>query len=321
MKQYSCLTLHPFILILTMAFQNAVADGKNTIADIMKSYADPSYVTFGGGIDKSDNIEFDDIFYEAQVGVDLSWKSHGLKSAYHAEKLPKSDIWGIYIPITFSVRQFTSDSSPVKTPSYNPGIRLVYADQNWVKSNEKFKYWSLGFHHYSNGQSGSHLLPGTNEVNTENGSFSSDYVEFAFHILDREQIFHFLRLKYRNYLTNLTWEEDQTDFFEEAVAEVTAQFNFQRALEGTSLSWLIESTISAELFLTAGYKLGKKYDINGDRVSSSDKFQLKVEYIAKPENSNDLAWYLRWDYGNDYYNINYRNDMNRLQFGVIGKIF
>jgi hypothetical protein len=34
-----------------------------------------------------------------------------------------------------------------------------------------------------------------------------------------------------------------------------------------------------------------------------------------------MAVYVRWDYGNDYCNINYRNRINRLQVGVIGKQF
>ena len=140
-------------------------------------------------------------------------------------------------------------------------------------------------------------------------------------MLDRDRIFEFLRLKYRGYITNLTWEADQTNYYEDALLEVTAKFNFNRFLTGTRFESLVEPTLFSELFFTAGFKLGKEYNIDGDKASGSDMMQYRIEYIAKPDNSNDLAWYLRWDYGNDYYNINYRNRINRLQFGVIGKKF
>jgi hypothetical protein len=67
------------------------------------------------------------------------------------------------------------------------------------------------------------------------------------------------------------WEEDQTDFYEDALAEVTAQFNFKRVLQGTVLEQLTEDTKSVELFLSAGYKMGKKFDIDGNKASDKDK--------------------------------------------------
>lgn len=312
-------TRHGIALFLLLTI--TTADAQKNIGEVIESYADPSYITIGSGIDLSDNDNFDDIIYEAQLGANFNWADSGLNLTYDENIQPKDDIWGIYVPITFAVRQFSSDSSPVKTPTYNPGIRIIYANRNAIQSNEKFRFWSLGFHHYSNGQSGEHLNPSSDEVNTETGSFSSDYLELAYHILDRDRVFHFLKFKYRGYLTNLTWEEEQTDFYEKALAEVTAQFNFKRAFENTFVEALVENTIFSELFLTAGYKLGKKFDIDRDDASTKDKVQLKLEYIARPQSWNDLALYLRWDYGNDYYNINYRNRINRIQFGFIGKLF
>lgn len=307
-------TLYSFFIFLILCV-SARAETQKSIGDVFKTYAEPSYITLGGGYDLTDDTDFEDIIYEAQLSANFNWYGRGLDKASL-----KEDAWGLYVPIRFAVRQFSTDSSPVKTPSYNPGLRLIYANQEAFESIQKFRFWSLGLHHYSNGQSGDHLLA-DGSVNTETGSFSSDYLELAYHILDHERTFKFLKFKYRAYLTNLTWEEEQTDFYEDALLEVTAQFNFKAVLQDTPLQEFVEETESTELFFSAGYKLGKKFDIDGDDASGKDRSQYKIEYITRPGGWKDMAIYLRWDYGNDYYNINYRNRINRIQLGLISKQF
>lgn len=309
-----------YVLFLSLFFLSSQVTAQRTFGDVIEGYAEPSYITLGNGLDFTEESSFEDTLYEAQLSANFRWWGINLDNKEKGNASQNGNIWGLYLPIRFAVRQFSTESSPVKTPTYNPGLRLIYANNNALKHTGKFRFWSLGIHHYSNGQSDDHLLA-DGSVNTETGSFSSDYLEVAYHIIDRKRTFKFLKFKYRAYLTSLTWEEDQTDFYEDALAEVTAQFNFKQVLQGTILQQLTEDTKSIELFLSAAYKIGKKFDIDGNDVSDRDKTQLKIEYISRPDGWKDMAVYLRWDYGNDYYNINYRKNINRLQIGVIGKQF
>lgn len=271
---------------------------------VVKSYFDPSYITIGGGYDKENSIKSDDIYYEGQINAHLNW--------WNSDDNTESHRWRVYVPIRIQIRQFTTDSSPVKTPSFNPGLKLYYWRGNWGKSENDFSYTSIGIHHYSNGQSGSHYDSGTGLINTEDGSFSSDYLELSYYRVCDDPWLNWGKINFRQYITNKTWEEEQTDFYEKSLLELSGKKIFN-----PKLTFIKE----VQLQLTVGHKFGRKYDSPGKRINSKDKFQYTAELSAKPKAWEDLSLYLRWDKGYDYYNINYQNKINRIQFGLIGHAF
>ena len=302
----------------------AVAAGGESFGEIVESYADPTYVTIGGGYDSTRNIKFDDIYYEAQISANLNWwnsKSNDKCEQAPVDCVPDGDLYRLYVPIRLVVRQYTTASSPVRTPSYNPGVRLVYANRSWINSADDFHFVTAGFHHYSNGQTGPHIDPVTNQVNTLDGSFSSDYLEFSWNHVTNDDFLQLFKLNYRAYLTGLTWEPEQTDYYETGLLEVAGKLNLQPVFTGSLLDGLVKHTQETELFLTAGYKFGRDYITPGVEADTGDNLQYKVEYIAKPKSWEDMAFYIRWDKGFDYYNINYRNRINRIQVGLISKAF
>jgi hypothetical protein len=302
----------------------AIAAGGKSFADVVESYADPTYITIGGGYDSTQNIHFDDIYYEAQISANLNWwnsKSNDKCERAPVDCRPDADLYRLYVPIRLAVRQYTTDSSPVRTPSYNPGIRLVYANKNWINSADDFHFVTAGFHHYSNGQIGPHVDPVTNQINTLDGSFSSDYLEFAWYHVTRNDLIQLFKINYRDYLTSLTWEPDQTDYYETGLLEVAGKLNLKSAFTGGMLDVMVDSMQKTELFVTVGYKFGRDFITPGVEADTADNLQYKVEYIAKPKSWEDMAFYIRWDKGFDYYNINYRNRMNRIQVGLISKKF
>lgn len=299
------------------------ADGKS-FADIVESYADSTYVTAGGGYDSTHNLRFDDIYYEAQISANLNWwnsKSNDKCEQDPVDCHPDADLYRLYVPIRLAVRQYTTDSSPVRTPSYNPGLRLVYANKSWINSEVDFHFVSAGFHHYSNGQNGPHIDPVSGQVNTLDGSFSSDYLEFAWYHVTDNDLLQMFKINYRDYLTSLTWEPDQTDYYESGLLEVAGKLNLKNAFSASLLDILVDHTQKTELFVTIGYKFGRDFITPGVEADTTDNLQYKVEYIAKPATWEDMAIYIRWDRGFDYYNINYRNRMNRIQVGLISKKF
>jgi hypothetical protein len=270
----------------------------------IKRHFEPSYITFFGGYDAAGPMDFGDIFYEGQLTVHLNW--------YNPNERPpeslRNRLFLLYVPVRIQVRQFRSESSPVKTPSFNPGLRGYYLHESWINDTHDFSYVSLGFHHYSNGQIGPHYNPDAT-INTENGSFSSEYVEAAFYRNLRRA---WWKLNYRQYIVSehwSSWEPAQSHYFERALVEVSIRYEFTERKKKPAVR------------LTGGYKLGRDYVSPGRNASFEDNLQFTGEVFAPLQHWQDVQVYLRWDVGYDYYNINYQNRINRIQFGLVSTNF
>lgn len=297
---------------------DATAQNDDDIAELndsdkeIKKHFEPSYITFGGGYDSERKIASDDLYYEAQIYAHLYWLRNKI--------VPETNhIFRLYMPIRLQVRQYNTESSPVKTPGYNPGLRLYYWNRYLVNKSTDFHYFSGGFHHYSNGQSGPHFDPNSGLVNTEKGSFSSDYIELSYYRVNYDTLFDWKKLNVRAYLTGLTWEEPQTDFYENILLELSGKKIFKTREK---------FNIDMYLQMTLGYKFGRKFVSPGVDASTGDNLQYTVEWSMRPKFSTtkfwdweDLSLYIRWDKGYDYYNINYQSKINRIQFGLVSKVF
>ncbi len=289
-----------FVLILCLCSPALAHEGHNgeelrPIAAKIKSAFETSYVTAGGGYDFQDKIKFNDIYYEGQVYAHVNMTMRCFKENFR-----------LYAPVRIQLRQSRSTSDPVKTPSYNPGIRLYFWDEGVEEDAEAFSYYSFGFHHYSNGQRGPHYDPATGLINTEDGSFSADYFEFSVYEFTDDEFFSWKKLNLRAYLTGLTWEEEQTNYYEKALVELSGKKN-----------------LGGDVFLqtTIGYKFGRDYISPGVDAKRKDNFQYRMEFFYKPPCFESLNLYGRFDYGYDYYNINYQSKTKRAQIGVAGHPF
>ncbi|MDQ6997724.1 MAG: phospholipase A [Mariprofundus sp.] len=304
---------------LTQDASNKETDRFEAISKSMEQYFEASYVTALGGIDQTGNINQNDLFYEGQIYMHLnllngdSFHRWFKDDSANSSSFFNQHIFSVYFPIRIQMRQLQSNSSPVRTPSYNPGIRLFYTNSAWLNSEnrEAMRYLSLGFHHYSNGQSGLHTDPVTGAINTIDGSFSTDYVEFAYYHVTDLSLLKWAKLNVRQYLTGLTWEQGQNDYYQTNVVTVTGKTKKQRI----RLPALGRYDISATAHL--GYKFGRNFISANVRAKTKDNVQFGIEGEFVPVGWSDLGLYARWDYGYDYYNINYRNKINRLQFGVV----
>jgi hypothetical protein len=269
----------------------------------MKKNFEPSYITPTGGYDRTRNIRTRDLLYEAQVYVHYNWYNNCQKDDVCDNK---EDIYRIFIPVRFQVRQFHSESSPVKTPSYNPGLRVYYWKKSWMQANDDFQYTSFGIHHYSNGQKGPPLnKDGT--VNTQDGSFSLEYLEASYY---REKGEWWGKVNLRRYLPYgfWSWEPAQANFYETWLVELSGKKNMLPV-------W------SSTLGFTVGYKIGRKFVSPGNNASFRDNLQFTAEWSIPMPRWKDVRWYVRWDKGYDYYNINYENKINRIQAGFVAANF
>ena len=105
------------ILFLSLIFVLNQAVAQRTFGDVIEAYADPSYITLGTGMDFTEESSFEDTLYEAQLSANFRWWGINLDIRDKNNTIQDGHIWGLYLPITFTVRQFSTDSSPVKTPT------------------------------------------------------------------------------------------------------------------------------------------------------------------------------------------------------------
>jgi outer membrane phospholipase A len=280
---------------------HTTANYADVIREIKRNF-EPSYITLSGGYDRTGNIRPGDLLYEGQVYVHYNWFDNCKNEA----ACDNEHYYRVYIPIRFQVRQYTEDSSPVKTPSYNPGLRVYYWNKSWMNANDDFHYTSFGIHHYSNGQKGPTLnTDGT--INTVDGSFSLEYLEASYY---RQKGAWWGKANLRRYLPygSWSWEPAQTDIYETWLVELAGKKNYLPLWCST-------------LEMTVGYKIGRKLVSPGNNASFRDNLQFTTEWSIPMPGWKDVRWYVRWDKGYDYYNINFENKINRFQAGFVASNF
>ena len=261
---------------------------------------EPSYVTPSAGLRMGGDHSPGNLLYEAQIVSNFS-----LHRWSHQEGR-----WNmrVDVPVRLEVRQLTSDSKPVRTPSYNPGLRLyAYPD-------DALQYLSFGAFHYSNGQDGVSYNP-DGSVNTVNGSFSTNYLELAYaRSFDSNAADGSWRLSFRNDFYG-TWDKAQQYQYPRRQLELQASLPIPR----TDLL----------LRLATRYRAGFGYVVYNPvqpglnqpaRFGDHWQQSLQLWCKCKPIFDEDVRVYLRYDLGHDDYNINFQNRINRLMVGLAAPI-
>ena len=249
-----------------------------------------SYITPSSGVRMGGDQTADNMLYEAQIFTNLEWFKGNLPGG-------RIDYW-LDVPVRIGVRQFDDNSLPVRTPSFNPGLRTYL----WWNTNHTapLYYASIGLHHYSNGQDGEALMPdGT--VNTRTGSFSTNYVEIAAHMLRKTEGFapQWYRLAIRQHFIG-TWDAAQRGQYEKG--DVSLKVRTREFLK---------DTYPFQFTFTGAYGYGRDYIVKNDvdpaqniKAHFRDKWNFTTELTLKPTifktRWTDLAFYLRYDYGYDY---------------------
>jgi hypothetical protein len=278
------------------------ADQGLTTDDVRKVVVEnfeKTYITAGSGLRLGGDQTAKNIMYEGQIFANLNWLQPGNENAGLKQ-------W-VDIPIRIQVRQFTSESRPVRTPSYNPGLRWY----GWYKDkrDRALTYYSAGLFHYSNGQDGPSTLP-DGSVNTQNGSFSTNYIEVSGSRTNERFWIQWMSLELRQHFIG-TWEPFQHEQYEKG--HVTARLRSQQFM----------LLAPSQIGLSGTYSYGRTFVVKNDVDPSRnvdatvrDNLSATVELNVKPTGWKDLAFYLRYDIGYDYYNINFQNRMNRIQLGL-----
>jgi hypothetical protein len=261
-----------------------------------------SYITASSGVRLNADQATTNMLYEAQIFKNISW---------YDWQWGDSKLW-LDIPVKITLRQLSENSKPVRTPSYSPGLRLYYSQNDGSNKSKPIFYYSLGVHHYSNGQEGNSA---TREglANTRSGSFNTNYAETAGHIHKNEGWLESGRLAFRQHLYG-TWEPFQ--FGQYPKRHVSLELRSRDFGKNHPTQFRLTETVS----------WGNQYVAKNDilpalnvEARTRDRFHTTLEMLTRLSEKGSLAFYVRYDLGYDYYNIHFQNRMSRFQIGVAAR--
>jgi len=267
---------------------SAAAEEAVRTADAIRGRLEPSYLVAPLAISG-----LDPVWYEANVVAHFfvhrdAWR------------------WALVLTPKIVVRLFREYSEPVKTPSYMPRLTLFLWSEKQLAAAAGTSYFSVGLGHHSNGQAGPVFLPG-GALNHETGDFTTNYVELAGHLLDRDR-------------TWLGWSRLSVEWH--------PWFAQQQRLLGRygSLFAELEATIVERLPLDGriGASVGMMLNASprsseGGLVRQLERFPVAVTYaVGWPD--VELALFARYYLGRDYYNIWFDRRLHVLQIGISSNI-
>ena len=224
-------------------------------------------------------------------------------------------------------RMSNNESNPIRTPSFNPQVNFyvfLFPRNETSGITRDLLYTNLTMAHYSNGQAGA-FYEG-NAINTRDGNFSTDYLEQGISYHAPKCFFKHTNITVREHIMHLTRESNLDDQYETARLTLKTDMFWQKkdpwvCKKPFGCNWLLWTPIFAPS-LTVSRSFGYHYldRLAGIRANEWDMWNFTAELAVRGPNYESFSWYFRYDYGHDYYNINFPTPINRLQFGLCGNL-
>jgi hypothetical protein len=281
--------------------------GREGLRDAILEHLDPSYITASSGVRLGSDKSPSNLLYEAQINENIA--------IYDSVSRGRADNFWLDAPVRLAVRQLTEASLPVRTPSFNPGLRLTWAPQSRLN-----QYYSLGLYHYSNGQDGDGTLP-DGSLNTSSGTFNTNYLELTANqrYLSGRGPLEWSKVAFRNhfYGTFEPYQRDQYPRHQLIVGLHSIPFKFTSPILPSLFNTEVQLRLTG--IIGSGYRYVVKNDVTPGKTTEarfSDRLNTRLEVLTKVKLIAQLQLYLRYDYGYDYYNIHFQQRINRFQIGV-----
>jgi hypothetical protein len=237
-------------------------------------------------------------------------------------------LWAVMVNPQVQLRMLNEKSLPIRNPSYRVNVTFLQELQFWKRSFlGKIFYdnavWYGAYAHHSNGQDGSFFVNDTTrEVNFIDGNFSTDYLELGVYTYRAKAL-------NRNYFSirgiKATMEYYPRAWYSEGLKDRYGSYRFftsasivgpQRNLKRPRLmQWLQQSSLE----IKAGWIFGK---MNGAAtLEVSNRLILDVYYKYYPAWFDEIAFFVRFYRGQDYYNIHFaKHELTNLSVGITSNI-
>ncbi len=303
-------TLLIFLLVDGKAFADEISKG-----DYLDSNIEPSYISFSSGRNFGNSSNsVGKLVFETDINRPFRMIEHSFsKYSFKFTVTPK-----------VLLRMYRENSSPVKTPSFMPRAKIYFFKGKFdskLNKNENFFYSTLMLSHHSNGQAGS-FYDSLGIVNTETGSFSTNFFELAFHGYFAKSFLPAWNKVALEWHPGFNRSSKLDDQYEDL--KVSYSFRNQPRKLAAWKGWNFKFYTKLSYILS-----GKKYKIapveNFPAIASkkakfSDKFHWTSKLSFKVPKidlfQNDIHFFFQYDLGPEYYNIHFQKNLSRFQFGL-----
>ncbi len=292
---------YPGIFIFLFFPGKLILSQNLTVNSSIVSFSDQTYVTFGQGVGNRVTPKgvkkLEPLLFEGQIAP--------LFSLQFKKRVP----FGFALCPKIIFRMFNEYSYPVRTPSYMPFVLIYHRVKypflkrfNMFKPFLKIKptfFNTYKYGHHSNGQNGTYFIPGTKQINYENGNFAADYTEVATSFLSGDTIHDNLdllsgRLAFEHQLGINREDSMYNTYYYEKLSVELRFLVFKKITVATGFS---------AMFGRHGFK--PHY--------ASDTY---ISYRPFPKIS-DISIFAKLYFGPDYYNLRYENNMSYISFGIL----
>jgi len=269
-----------------------------------------SYVTFGQGVGNLERLLF-----EARLSPSFFFSN-------------RKTTWAVMLNPQVIVRMQNKPSFPINSPSYR--VHLTYFHSIDILKRTFLKrilydnsIWLASISHHSNGKAGDFYLKDTtaNVIDVENGSFSTDFASFGISTF-----------KVRQRANDMNAFQSAKAFIEIhprplETSEIKYRYGNYRIFASWAVggpwqpvkkTWVNEWLQNSGIELQAGWVAGK---IKGtSEVDVRARLILDLKYNFYPPWFDEIAFFLRFYRGQDYYNIYFSNTAYNVSFGLTSNI-
>lgn len=301
MKKFYWLVALCCVLHIEVGFaQITQAINKDSIAELRGSY-NKNFIQF-----YKENSDLSYIAPKGEIGSPVKYVVSGkLTTTYMLLETNKLPVAFAVVP-DFTVRVINERSVGVRTPSFRLG-GVLYFRLN--KSLANYRYGTLKFTHHSNGQDGD-AINADGLINTRNGNFATNYLTLSYHFGNRIPMY-FSRIYYSlNHEAGFEWH--RWFAYEPALEN---DYGFTRLIYNLSLRKYKDEKENWRLNAGANYAVNTMAEYHLTALKKRLNAEISFHYRF-PFMSNAFFMAAAGYYGEDPYNIYYRDKYAYLRFGI-----
>ena len=294
------------------------------------------------------------LVFEAQIAPDIRIVDNFGRALDRVldDNKPRVFAYSVFGTFLTRLRMFDEASNPVRTPSYMPKatIQLAWMKNRFVERpksdrtllNGPIEIWLVNiipFGHHSNGQNGclfvgqvridgecepqDPVVDGPEDVNTENGSFSTNYIRFGLE-------YRRLRLNGDDpvdtrAITRLEWgiggslELNPSGYVGGSISDTLKPLygatRYRVTADVAAGNWRAPIPLLNRVNCGRAWAEGYLMFIS-DAAPVVDDVTTAVEAACLPSGWGGAGLFIRYYHGQDYYNAAFLENISRLQFGV-----
>ncbi len=272
-----------FLILIGLCVTSAYAQEKVTLP-----LAEDSYISYGA---------HDNVLFEGQIAPNypvIQWGGATDEFSGSISLVPK-----------IILKMYTSESNPVKTPSYMP--RIIFQGLWQSGTLNLYPYTILS--HHSNGQNGETIIYNeksatdysqpARKLNTENGSFSTNYIQSGYYISLSSHSKHLVGASYEYHPAHGVFSIDKN------IAGIYGRkrIHYDYRYAGDLL----------QIDLNYTKILDRITDLDGKPPSRIFSATAKVKL---PKMKNMVWLFANYYRGQDYYNIQFLHEIAQFKIGL-----